>query len=80
LHDKSHLPVIVDPSHGTGKAKLVPPMCKAAIACGADGLIIEVHEDPEHAISDAAQTITPDTFAKLIADCRRIADAVDRAL
>jgi 3-deoxy-7-phosphoheptulonate synthase len=55
-------------------------MCKAAIACGADGLIIEVHEDPEHAISDAAQTITPDTFAKLIADCRRIADAVDRAL
>jgi 3-deoxy-7-phosphoheptulonate synthase len=80
LHEKSHLPVIVDPSHGTGKAKLVPPMCKAAIACGADGLIVEVHEDPEHAVSDAAQTITPAVFANVVAECRRIAEAVDRTL
>jgi 3-deoxy-7-phosphoheptulonate synthase len=78
LHDKSHLPVVVDPSHGTGKAKLVAPMSKAAIAAGADGLIIEVHEDPEHAVSDGAQTITPAAFKQLIEQCRRIAEAVDR--
>ena len=54
LHDKSHLPVVVDPSHGTGKARLVAPMSKAAIAAGADALIIEVHDDPEHAASDGA--------------------------
>jgi 3-deoxy-7-phosphoheptulonate synthase len=80
LHDKSHLPVIVDPSHGTGKAKLVPPMAKAAVAAGADGLMIEVHDDPEHAMSDGAQTITPATFRQLMAQCRRIAAAVDRTL
>ena len=80
LHEKSHLPVVVDPSHGTGKARLVPPMAKAAIACGADGLIIEVHDDPEHAMSDGSQTITPTAFSALMADCRRIAEAVDRTL
>ena len=80
LHDKSHLPVIVDPSHGTGKAKLVGPMAKAAIAAGADGLIIEVHDDPEHAMSDGAQTITPAAFALLMDQCRRVAEAVDRSL
>jgi 3-deoxy-7-phosphoheptulonate synthase len=80
LQEKSHLPVVVDPSHGTGKAKLVPPMARAAIACGADALIVEVHEDPEHAMSDGAQTITPAVFGRMIAECRRVAEAVDRAV
>ncbi len=80
LNDKSHLPVVVDPSHGTGKAKLVAPMSRASVAAGADGLIIEVHEDPEHAASDGAQTITPAAFGQLMAQCRRIAEAVDRTM
>ncbi len=80
LHDKSHLPVVVDPSHGTGKSKLVLPMAKAAVAAGADALIIEVHDDPEHAMSDGAQTITPVAFAQMMAQCRRIAEAIDRTL
>ena len=66
LNDKSHLPVVVDPSHGTGKSKLVMPMSKAAVAAGADALIIEVHDDPEHAVSDGAQTITPAAFGQLM--------------
>jgi 3-deoxy-7-phosphoheptulonate synthase len=80
LQDKSHLPVVVDPSHGTGKAKLVAPMSKAAIAAGADGLIIEVHDDPEHAMSDGSQTITPAAFALLMTACKRVAEAVDRTM
>lgn len=80
LHDKSHLPVVVDPSHGTGKAKLVAPMSLASVAAGADGLILEVHEDPEHAFSDGAQTITPAAFAQLMERCRRVAEAVDRSM
>jgi 3-deoxy-7-phosphoheptulonate synthase len=80
LHDKSHLPVVVDPSHGTGKAKLVPPMARAAVAAGADALIVEVHDDPEHAVSDGSQTITPAAFGQMMAACRRIAEAVDRRL
>jgi len=80
LIEKSHLPVVVDPSHGTGKARLVPPMAKAAIAAGADGLMLEVHDDPEHAVSDGSQTITPAVFKQLMDDCRRIALAVDRTL
>jgi 3-deoxy-7-phosphoheptulonate synthase len=80
LHDKSHLPVVVDPSHGTGKSRLVAPMARAAIAAGADGLMIEVHEDPEHAVSDGAQTITPSAFKQLMEQCRRIAEAVDRTM
>jgi 3-deoxy-7-phosphoheptulonate synthase len=80
LHDKSHLPVVVDPSHGTGKSKLVVPMARAAIAAGADGLMIEVHDDPEHAVSDGAQTITPAVFKQLMDQCRRIAEAMDRTM
>jgi 3-deoxy-7-phosphoheptulonate synthase len=80
LHEKSHLPVVVDPSHGTGKSRLVIPMARAAIAAGADGLMIEVHEDPEHAVSDGAQTITPAAFGQLMEQCRRIAEAVDRTI
>jgi len=80
LHDKSHLPVVVDPSHGTGKSKLVTPMSRAAIAAGADALILEVHDDPEHAVSDGAQSITPAAFGELVQQCRRIAEAVDRTV
>ena len=62
LHEMSHLPVVVDPSHATGVARYVKPMALAAAACGADGLMIEVHNDPPHALSDGAQSLTPDAF------------------
>ena len=78
LNDKTHLPVIVDPSHGTGHAHLVAPMCRAAVAAGADGLLIESHFDPEHALSDGAQSITPGALAQLMGVIRRIAQAIDR--
>ncbi len=71
LKEMSHLPVIVDPSHGTGIRSLVTPMAKAAVPVGADGLIIEVHPDPEKAFSDGAQSLTPDQFASLMNDLRR---------
>ncbi len=80
LNEKSHLPVVVDPSHGTGKARLVPAMARAAIAAGADALMLEVHDDPEHAVSDGSQTITPAVFKQVMDECRRIAHAVDRTL
>ncbi len=66
LKEKTHLPVIVDPSHGTGIRSLVGPMAKAAVACGADGLMIEVHPEPEKAFSDGAQSLVPDDFAALV--------------
>lgn len=78
LHRVSHLPVIVDPSQGTGKNHLVDPMCRAAVAAGADGLIIEVHNDPEHAMTDGAQSVTPAQFAAMMKAIKRIAAAVDR--
>ena len=78
LHRVSHLPVIVDPSQGTGKSYLVDSMCRAAVAAGADGLIIEVHNDPEHAMTDGAQSITPPMFKEMMASIKRIALAVDR--
>jgi 3-deoxy-7-phosphoheptulonate synthase len=78
LHRVSHLPVVVDPSQGTGKNHLVDSMCRAAVAAGADGLIIEVHNDPEHALTDGAQSITPQQFRDIMAAIRRIALAVDR--
>ena len=65
LHELSHLPVIVDPSHATGIARLVSPMALAATACGADGLIIEVHNDPIHALCDGAQSLTPEEYDRL---------------
>ena len=65
LHELSHLPVVVDPSHATGKARLVTPMAAAAVAAGADGIMIEVHNDPAHALCDGAQSLTPDKFADL---------------
>jgi 3-deoxy-7-phosphoheptulonate synthase len=78
LHRVSHLPVVVDPSQGTGKNALVDSMCRAAVAAGADGLIIEVHNDPEHALTDGAQSITPQQFKDMMAAIKRIAAAVDR--
>ena len=66
LHQHTHLPVIVDPSHATGKYQLVPPMALAATAAGTDGLMIEVHNDPEHALSDGPQSLRPDRFARLM--------------
>ena len=74
----SHLPVIVDPSHGTGKAWMVEPLARAAIAVGADGVMIEVHNDPVHALCDGQQSITPDMFAQVMADIRVIAKAGGR--
>ncbi|MFN3476293.1 MAG: 3-deoxy-7-phosphoheptulonate synthase [Candidatus Methylomirabilales bacterium] len=74
----SHLPVIVDPSHGTGKWDLVPPMALAAVAAGADGIMVEVHPRPEEALSDGPQALLPKTFAKLMADLRRVAEAIGR--
>jgi 3-deoxy-7-phosphoheptulonate synthase len=73
LKRKSHLPVIVDPSHATGLAWMVPAMSKAAIAAGADGLIIEVHNDPEHALCDGEQSITPEIFTSLMESLRKYA-------
>ncbi len=80
LQAKTHLPVVIDPSHGTGHAYLVPAMAKAAVAAGADGIIVEVHPEPEHAKSDGFQTLDIATFEQMMADCRRIAAAVDREL
>ncbi len=76
----SHLPVIADPSHGTGRRDKVPPMARAAVAAGADGLLIEVHQDPEHALSDGAQSIYPEQFAQLMNEMRVIAPAVGRRI
>lgn len=76
----SHLPVIVDPSHGTGKRWMVPPMARAAIAVGADGVMIEVHNDPQHALCDGQQSITPDDFEQVMREIRAIAQAVGRTL
>ena len=78
LHRLSHLPVVVDPSHGTGKRELVPDMCRAAVAAGADGLIVEVHNDPEHALTDGAQSLNPVEFATIMKSIKRIAQAIDR--
>ena len=78
LHRVSHLPVVIDPSQGTGKNHLVDSMCRAAVAAGADGLIVEVHNDPEHAMTDGAQSITPKQFADMMRAIKRIAAAVDR--
>ena len=76
----SHLPVMADPSHGTGRRDKVPPMARAAVAAGADGLLIEVHQDPERALSDGAQSIFPEQFARLMDEVRVIAAAVGRRI
>jgi 3-deoxy-7-phosphoheptulonate synthase len=80
LKSMTHLPVIVDPSHGTGLRWMVPPMAKAAIAAGADGLIMEVHFNPDEALCDGKQSLGPDEFEKLMADLRKVAKAVGREI
>jgi len=80
LKGLSHLPVVVDPSHGTGKRDKVAPMARAAVAAGADGLLIEVHPDPERALSDGVQSLYPDQFAQLMKEIRAIASAVERKI
>src|SRR6185437_7043327 len=74
----THLPVVGDPSHGTGKRDYVVPMARAAVAAGADGLIVEVHHDPDHAISDGAQTLRPEQFTEMMRQVRAIAAAIGR--
>ncbi len=74
----THLPVIADPSHGTGKRDYVIPMARAAIAAGADGLLVEVHPDPDRSVSDGAQTLRPDQFAEMMRDVRAVAHAIGR--
>ena len=80
LHERTHLPVIVDPSHGTGHTSLVAPMACAAIAAGADGVMIEVHPDPETALSDGYQSLTFKQFDHAMEMCRRVAEAVGRQI
>lgn len=76
----SHLPILVDPSHGTGRRDKVAPMARAALAAGADGLLLEVHNDPDHALSDGPQSLFPDQFSRLMDELRRIAPVIDRSL
>ena len=78
LKTLTHLPVVADPSHGTGKWELVTPVARAAVAAGADGLIVEVHPNPAQALSDGAQSLKPENFARLVADVRRVAEAIGR--
>ncbi|MBM4070883.1 MAG: 3-deoxy-7-phosphoheptulonate synthase [Planctomycetes bacterium] len=80
LHQTTHLPVVVDPSHGTGKASLVSTMAVAAIAAGADGLMIEIHPDPEKALSDGFQALTPHLYRQAMAECRTVATALGRKM
>jgi 3-deoxy-7-phosphoheptulonate synthase len=76
----SHLPIVADPSHGTGRRDLIAPMARASVAAGADGLLMEVHHDPDHALSDGAQSMFPDQYAELMTQLRIIAPAVGRTI
>ena len=80
LHRETHLPVIVDPSHGTGYWDLVPPMARAAVAAGADGITVELHRTPEKALSDGSQALLPETFAGMMNQMRAIATAIGRTM
>ena len=80
VHQLSHLPIVADPSHGTGRRDMVPAMARAAVAAGADGLLVEVHPTPERALSDAQQTISTESFARLVAEMRTIARAIGRSI
>ena len=77
---ESHLPIMVDPSHGTGQWDLVAPMAKAAVAAGADGVMVEVHPNPEEALSDGGQALLPKTFTAMMKDLAQIAKAVGRSI
>ena len=80
IHQISHLPIIIDPSHGTGTKSLVEPMSKAAVAAGADGLMIEVHPSPEQALCDGAQSLSPEEFQQVMKNIKPIVTAVNRRL
>jgi 3-deoxy-7-phosphoheptulonate synthase len=80
LKERTHLPIIVDPSHAAGRREWVPALARAAVAAGADGLLVEVHPEPERAASDGRQSLTPDAFQTMMADLVRVARAVDRTL
>ena len=80
VHGLSHLPVIADPSHGTGHRDMVPPMARAAVAAGADGLLVEVHPNPERAMSDGAQSLYPDQFDKMMREVAAIAEVIGRSV
>ena len=80
LKSLTHLPVMLDPSHSTGHSKYVTAVAKAAVAAGADGIIVEVHQDPAHAISDGRQSLTPEAFAEMVIKVKAVAEAVDRRL
>jgi 3-deoxy-7-phosphoheptulonate synthase len=80
VHRLSHLPIVADPSHGTGLRDKVIPMARAAVAAGADGLLIEVHPEPDRALSDGAQSLYPDQFAQLVGELRAVAAAIGRAI
>ena len=80
VHQLSHLPIVADPSHGTGRRDKVLPMARAAVAAGADGLLIEMHPHPDRALSDGAQSLNGDQFAELMQQIRRVAEAVDRQI
>jgi 3-deoxy-7-phosphoheptulonate synthase len=80
VHNLSHLPIVADPSHGTGIRDKVIPMARAAVAAGADGVLVEVHPNPERALSDGAQSLYPEQFAQLVAELRAIAAAIGRTL
>jgi len=76
----SHLPILVDPSHGTGRREKVAPLSRAAAAVGADGVMIEVHHDPNRALSDGPQSITPEMFTEVMSDLRQIAPVIGRTM
>jgi 3-deoxy-7-phosphoheptulonate synthase len=80
IKKKSHLPIIADPSHGIGIRDKVIPMARAAIAAGADGIIVEVHHDPDHALSDGAQSLYPNQFSQMMKEVRMIAQAIERTI
>lgn len=80
VHGLSHLPIVADPSHGTGHREMVPPMARAAIAAGADGLLIEMHPDPERALSDGAQSLFPEQFERCMREVTAIAEVIGRSV
>ena len=80
MHRLSHLPIVADPSHGTGIRGKVLPMARAAVAAGADGLLVEVHPTPERALSDGVQSISPEEFVELMRQCRAIAGVLGRRI
>jgi 3-deoxy-7-phosphoheptulonate synthase len=80
VHKLSHLPIVADPSHGTGLRDKVTPMARAAVAAGADGILVEVHPMPDKALSDGAQSLYPEQFTRLVHELTLIAEAIGRSL